>query len=561
MLIALIAFLGGILTVLSPCILPVLPVLFARRHGSFRAHAGPLLAAMAIAFAAVASLVAFGAAWAVAANEWARFAAMALLALFGLALLLPRLAARIAFPMIALGAGETSEGSASRWSPVALGVATGVLWVPCAGPILGTVIAGAALNGPNAGTSFLLLAYAAGAGTGLAAAWWSGRAAAGALRRFLPAAEGLRRLAGAAVLAGVAAPALGIDASLLARIPAPGTTAIEQALVDRVQFPGDVVAAGPLSALSGATGWMNSPPLSDDALRGKVVLVNFWTYSCINCLRTLPYLRAWADKYRDAGLVVVGVHTPEFAFEKSPQNVRRALADLGITYPVGTDNHYTVWRAFRNRSWPAFHFFDAQGRLRRVVAGEHDYPGSERLIRELLAEAGQVPAAGEPARPEGPRTQAQPNQPTLLSGETYVGYGRATAFAGGTRVQKDRDATYAPAEPLRSGRWTLAGQWRIESERAVLVRAEGRLLHRFQARDLHMVLGPAPDGRPVRFRVRIDGQAPGADHGTDTDAQGSGVVDRQKLYQLVRQQSPGRERLFQIEFLDEGAEAYAFTFG
>jgi cytochrome c biogenesis protein CcdA/thiol-disulfide isomerase/thioredoxin len=546
--------------VLSPCILPVLPFLFARGGGTFRSDTLPMLASMALAFAALTSLAAVGGAWAVTLNVYARHAAMALLALFGVALLLPRIAERLARPLVRLGEQVSSGTAGSRLAPLALGVGTGLLWAPCAGPILGVLLAGAALNGPGVETAFLLLAFAAGACTALALAWWFGRGATSVLRRILPAADRLRRVAGAAVLAGVAIPALGLDASVLTRIPTPATTALEQKLVERVHAK-STASQGPLSALSGATGWINSPALDADSLRGKVVLVNFWTYSCINCLRTLPYLRAWAEKYRDAGLVIVGVHTPEFAFEKSPANVRRAIADLGISYPVATDNNFAVWRGFHNQSWPAFHFIDSQGRLRQQVAGEHAYERSERMIQALLAEAGPATPASEPVRPQGQGTQAAADVASLFSGESYVGYERATGFTSRTRLQKDREATYTPPDALRSGDWSLAGHWRVEAERAVAVRPQGRILHRFRARDLHMVLGPAPDGRPVRFVVRLDGKPVGADHGSDTNALGEGVVDRQKLYQLVRQRSPGQEHLFEIEFLDEGAEAYAFTFG
>ncbi|HYE39549.1 MAG TPA: redoxin family protein, partial [Ramlibacter sp.] len=482
--------------------------------------------------------------------------------LFGLGLLLPRLAERASRPLVAVGERLASGQARSRFAPVALGLGTGLLWVPCAGPILGVVLASAALNGPGVGTSILLLAYAAGTAATLGLVGWFGLRAGLVLRPLLPPADRLRRLAGAGVLAAVAVPALGLDATVLARIPSAATTATEQRLLDKLRpVSGERAAeAGPLAALSGATGWIASPALSAESLRGKVVLVNFWTYSCINCLRSLPYLRAWSEKYRDAGLVVIGVHTPEFAFEKSPANVRRAMADLGITYPVATDNGFAVWRGLRNQSWPAFHFFDAEGRLRHHVAGEHDYERSEQMLRTLLAEAGQATASTAPVRPEARGTQAAPDLASLRSGETYVGYERATGFSG-TRIQQDHDALYTPAMQLRTGRWTLGGQWRVEGERAVLTGPQGRIVHRFHARDLHMVLGPAPDGKPVRFRVLLDGRPAGADHGTDTDANGHGVVDRQKLYQLVRQRTPGEPRLFEIEFLDPGAEAYAFTFG
>ncbi|MGS1009408.1 cytochrome c biogenesis protein DipZ [Achromobacter anxifer] len=570
MLILLVAFLGGVLTIVSPCILPILPFVFARGSGSFRTHALPLLASMALAFTAVASLAAVGGAWVVTLNEGARYAAMGLLALFGLALLLPAVGDWMSRPLVALGnrlagAAPGAPRTAGLLS-VGLGVGTGLLWAPCAGPILGLLLTGAALNGANVQTSLLLLSFACGAAAALAAALWLGRGVATALRRFLPAAHGLRRIAGAAVMVAVALPALGWNPALLSSASASGAARLEQQLVEQVR-PGEpaqarAAANGPLASLPDANGWLNSEPLGAADLDGKIVLVDFWTYSCINCLRTLPYLKTWHDKYKDAGLSVIGVHSPEFAFEKSASNVRRAVADLGIQYPVALDNGFRIWRGFRNQSWPAFYLLDGQGRVRYTVAGEHDYAQTERMIQRLLAEAGRTPPDADAARPAARGVEAPPQWSTLRSGESYLGYGKAASYApGGTRIRQDRDAAYVPAAELGANQWTLAGSWRLEPERAVATGANGRVIQRFHARDLHMVLGPAADGRPVRFRVTLDGQPPLADHGTDINEQGEGVIDRQKLYQLVRQQAPDRDRVFQIEFLEPGVEAYAFTFG
>jgi len=319
---------------------------------------------------------------------------------------------------------------------------------------------------------------------------------------------------------------------------------------------------GHFPSLAGATEWINSAPLAPEALRGKVVLVDFWTYSCINCLRTLPYVRAWAEKYRDAGLVVIGVHAPEFAFEKSAANVRKAVKDLGIGFPMAMDNDFAIWRSFDNQAWPAFYFIDTQGRIRHHQFGENRYDKAEQVIQQLLAEAGQTRIAAGLVAPLGQGTQAAPSPEPALSGETYLGHERAHGFASTGGIARDHAKVYQPASsPLRANQWALAGDWTVEAERAVLNSANGRIAYRFQARDLHLVLGPGADGKPVRFRVLVDGKPPLADHGSDTDAQGRGVVDAQKLYQLVRQAASGRERLFEIEFLDAGAQAYAFTFG
>jgi thiol-disulfide isomerase/thioredoxin len=407
------------------------------------------------------------------------------------------------------------------------------------------------------------------------------------LKRHLRTGEWLRRAAGVAVLAGVGAIALGLDTDVLSRLSVGTTSPLEQALIDRLDVreprpagtgadqarddgplrPATHTQPAPaargdglLSSLAGATEWINSAPLGPQGLRGKVVLVDFWTYSCINCLRTLPHVRAWAEKYKAAGLVVIGVHTPEFAFEKHPANVRRAMKDLRINYPVAMDNDYAVWRAFDNRFWPAFYFIDAQGKVRHRQFGEGGYGKAERVIQQLLAEAGAGQVPDGVVKPEGQGVQAAAGTGPVLSGETYLGYERAQDFASPASLAPDRARLYPAAPALRTNQWALSGEWMVGAERAVLQGAHGRIALRFHARDLHLVLGPGEDGKPVRFRVLLDGKPPQADHGADVDAQGLGTLDGQRLYQLVRQ-GQARERLFEIEFFDAGAQAYAFTFG
>ncbi|QNK66525.1 cytochrome c biogenesis protein DipZ [Variovorax sp. PAMC26660] len=598
MFILLVAYLGGVLTILSPCILPVLPFVFARADRPFRSHGLPLLLGMALAFAAIATLAAVGGGWVVALNQYGRHAAMGLLAVFGVTLLFPSVAQRLSRPLVALGnrlSQRQPDGAATKpsvFAPLLLGVGTGLLWAPCAGPILGLILTGAALNGASVGTSLLLLAYAAGACTSLAAALLFGGRVFSVMKGSLRTGEWVRRAAGVAVLAGVGAIALGLDTGLLSQLSAGTKSALEQALVEKINAPkpSPLLAApvstslapglmltsalqepkkpvpplgveGSLPSLAGATEWINSPPLTPESLRGKVVLIDFWTYSCINCLRTLPYVRAWAEKYKDAGLVVIGVHTPEFAFEKLPSNVRRATKDLGVGFPVAVDSNYAIWRAFGNQSWPAFYFIDTQGRIRHQQVGENRYTKSEQVIQQLLAEAGRADVPAQVVSPQGQGTQAAPDASPALSGETYLGYERAHNFASPGGLASDRTRVYQSAPSLRTDQWALSGEWTVGSERAVLARANGRIAYRFQARDLHLVLGPSTDGKPVRFRVRVDGKPPLADHGADTDAEGNGVIDAQRLYQLVRQSVNGKDRLFEIEFLDAGAQAYVFTFG
>jgi thiol-disulfide isomerase/thioredoxin len=321
--------------------------------------------------------------------------------------------------------------------------------------------------------------------------------------------------------------------------------------------PGD----GELASLGSATEWLNSEPLTAAGLRGRVVLVDFWTYTCINWLRTLPYLRAWAEKYRDQGLVLIGVHTPEFAFERDIDNVRRAAQDMRVDYPIAIDNDYAIWRAFENQYWPALYFVDAQGRVRQHHFGEGEYEQSELIIQQLLAENGTGGSGHELASVDARGVEAAADWGSLESGENYVGYQRTENFASpGGAVPGERRAYRAPAQ-LRLNQWALAGHWTVEAQDTLLNEADGRIAYRFHARDLHLVMGPAVRGTSVRFRLLIDGQPPGAAHGTDADDQGAGIVTEQRLYQLIRQRGPVAEHTFEITFLDPGVQAYAFTFG
>jgi len=577
MLLFLLSYLGGALTILSPCILPVLPFVFARADRPFLRSGLPLLAGMALTFALVASAAAIGGGWVVAANQAGRGVALALMALFGLTLLLPGLAERLARPLVAIGSRLSEVVARQDGRPGAallLGVATGLLWAPCAGPILGLLLTGAALRGASVGTALLLLAYGAGAATSLALALLVGGRVLAVMKRSLGVGEGVRRGLGAAMLVGVAAIALGLDTGLLARLSTASTAELEQRLVERVlpaaagpsssgvaeAEPDALPDEGPAPDVAGAVQWLNSPPLTLAALKGKVVLVDFWTYSCINCLRSLPYVAAWADKYRAQGLVVIGVHAPEFAFERDPVNVARAVRQLGLNYPVALDNEYAIWRAFSNRYWPAHYFIDARGRLRHHHFGEGEYDRSERVIQALLREAGAtgLPAEAVELHPTGLQQAAAPDP--QRSPETYLGTARAARFLSRPAAREGATRYRVPADVPLDG-WGLEGNWTIGPEQARAESAGTRLLYRFHARDLHLVLGPGADGRPVRFRVTLDGQPPGAAHGGDAAADGRGIITEQRLYHLIRHPGPVADHTFAIEFLDPGVTAYAFTFG
>jgi thiol-disulfide isomerase/thioredoxin len=318
---------------------------------------------------------------------------------------------------------------------------------------------------------------------------------------------------------------------------------------------------GELPSFDGATGWLNSEPLTPGSLRGRVVLVSFWTYTCINWLRQLPYLRAWAEKYAGHGLAVIGVHTPEFSFEHNPGNVRQAVQDMRITYPVATDNHYGVWQAFDNHYWPALYFADAQGHIRHHHFGEGEYARSEMVIQQLLAEAGSTGAGTDMVSVDAGGLEAPADWASLRSPENYTGFQRTENFASPGGARPGAPHRYTVPARLGFNEWALSGDWTMAAEASTLNAADGQIACRFHARDLNLVIGPAAAGSPVRFRVLIDGQPPGTAHGTDVDSDGDGTITQQRTYQLIRQPGPITERTFEMAFPNPGAQAYCFTFG
>ena len=620
MILVLLVFLGGVLTIVSPCILPVLPFVFARSEQPFLKSGLPMLAGMAVSFTAIATLAAVGGAWAVHINQYGRALSLVLLVAFALSLLSTRLADWLARPFVAIGnrlmnSESAPSGQASLTQSALLGVATGLLWAPCAGPILGLVLTGAAISGPNTHTTLLLFAYAAGAATSLGAAILVGGKLFAFLKKSLGAGAWIRRGLGVAVLLGVAAILSGWDTTVLTELSLAGTNSLEQSLIDKIHpqsqaqdsgnammsangamnansamqgnndsmqmsgnnamngnamagnammsanKPAGPASEGTLPPLNGATAWLNSQPLTPEALRGKVVLVDFWTYSCINCLRSLPYIKSWYDKYKDHGLVVIGVHAPEFAFEKDQDNVRRAVADLGVRYPVALDNNYAIWQGFNNQYWPAHYFIDTEGRIRAHHFGEGEYDKSEQTIRNLLTEAGFKDLPPAASGMVGKGVEAAADEANIQSPETYIGYSRAAHFSSTPGFAQDRSQAYALPEKLTLNQWGLDGKWTVGEDLATLDAPGGKIGFRFRARDLHLVLGPAKAGKPVRFHVLIDGAAPGDDHGVDTDAAGNGVIREQRLYQLIRQNKGASEHTFTIEFPDGGVQAFSFTFG
>lgn len=318
---------------------------------------------------------------------------------------------------------------------------------------------------------------------------------------------------------------------------------------------------GRLASFDGATGWLNSDPLTSDGLRGRVVLVDFWTYTCVNWLRTLPYVRAWEAKYADAGLTVVGVHTPEFGFERDVDNVVAQTRALGVGYPVAVDSDYRVWRAFANHFWPAVYIADAEGRIRFHHFGEGEYAMTEMVIQQLLLDAGVTDLDQDLVDVEPRGLEVAADWRTLRSPETYLGYRQSTGFASEDVAAFDQSDVYEARARLPLNHWDLTGTWTVAGHAAVLRAPAGRIAFQFHARDVNLVMGPAAKGASIPFRVLLDGELAGAAHGTDVGADGSGIVQDQNTYQLIRQVGKIEERRFEIEFLDSGIEAYCFTFG
>jgi len=588
MTLLIIAYLGGVLTIFSPCILPVLPFVFARAEQPFLRSSLPMLLGMAATFALVASLATVGGSWVISANEYGRSAALLLLALFGASLISPRLAQFGSQLIVRLGNRLTNSSpsgikNSTAVSSFILGIATGLLWAPCAGPVLGLILTGAALQGASFQTAALLLSFAAGAATSLGLALGVSGSIFTKMKQHLGISEGIRKAIGVGVLCGVAAIGLGLDTGFLARIAYASTASLEQSVINHFNRPQNITdpiddtkvastisgpqpyrsnlpAEGSAPPLDGATEWLNSSPLTMEQLRGKVVLIDFWTYSCINCIRTIPYVRAWAEKYKDQGLVVIGVHTPEFAFEKKIDNIRKAISGFKISYPVAVDNDYKIWRAYNNNYWPAHYLIDSNGQIRYHHFGEGNYRKTEQAIQDLLHEAGRQASLNTVVQPDAKDAERSPDLQNIRSPETYLGYERATGFASSTPVAEDKPASYSPKN-LGLNQWGLSGTWTVKAEHLTLDSQSGSVAFRFRARDLHLVMGPDATAIPVKFKVTIDGKAPGDNHGADIDPQGNGTVTSTKLYQLVRQSGNVEEHQFEIRFLSPGVAAYAFTFG
>ncbi|MES2744685.1 MAG: cytochrome c biogenesis protein DipZ [Bdellovibrionota bacterium] len=570
MLLHILAYFGGVLTIFSPCVLPVIPFLFSRSHLSFRKSALPTLAGMALSFTLFGLLSAAGGNWVIQANSYGRIVAMVVFTVLGLTLLFPAFSQRIMQPLVNLGGRIQARASRneSALSSLIIGASVGLLWAPCAGPILGLVLAGAALGGLSHSSFTLLFAFALGAATSLAFALFASTKFIDRVKKNLGAEDYLKKILGGLVLLSVLAIALGFDTKVLAKLSYLNTNSIEQTLLENFSLgksnSTQLSDEGPMPSIDGANAWLNGVEIKSEDLKGKVVLIDFWTYSCINCIRTLPYLKTWAEKYKDKGLVVIGVHAPEFAFEKNVENVRMAIKNFGITYPVAVDNDLKIWNAFQNQYWPAHYFVDAKGTVRYHHFGEGKYEESEKVIQALLKEMNPAlefddGVVAKDVQGSGIEQKAGKSK-DVVNHETYLGYDRMENFVGLSDRVQDQFQVYKTPPVLKLKEWSLDGTWKIEAERVVNQSAGAKLSLQFKARDIHLVLS-APSDKPVRFRIKLDGQTPMGNNGDDVDRNGEGVIREERLYQLIRLKGGAEEHRLEIEFLDENASGFAFTFG
>jgi cytochrome c biogenesis protein CcdA/thiol-disulfide isomerase/thioredoxin len=565
---------AGFLTVLSPCILPILPALLGASVASpLRHRPFWIVLGLALSFTLFGTMFALFGSFLGLSNELLRRIALLILFFLGLSLIWPRLWERLGSRLGDLGQRLAGPSAGTgRTGALLVGASLGLVWAPCAGPVLGIVITLAAVQKSLGQTLLLMGGYALGAAAPMLLIGYGGQKAFGSFRRLRAWGPAAHRALGVLTIASVVAFSLNLETLLLARLPdrlfaasqlekrlsaqetrrtPPGAQVTTLALAQRET---DLPVVGAMPEFVGVTAWLNSPPLSVERLRGKVVLIDFWTYSCINCIRTLPYVTSWYEKYKDRGFVVVGVHTPEFAFEKDEGNVRRAMQRFGVHYPVALDNDYGTWNAYDNHYWPAHYLVDAQGRIREVHFGEGHYEETERAIQNLLAEANRLQA---PMPIEGRKADVDFSR--IRSPETYIGYARAENFAARERLRADAAAQYSAPAALRLNQWTLTGRWRVESEAARLEGANGAIQFRFQAPALNLVMS----GRGARGHVWLDGRPITAENrGSDVAADGSVTIEESRLYNLVRL-PPGDDgpHLFVLTFERPGATLYAFTFG
>ncbi|MFO1518910.1 MAG: cytochrome c biogenesis protein DipZ [bacterium] len=566
-------FFAGFITFLSPCVLPVLPIVLSTSLGESKSKPFWIVLGLVLGFTALGISLNFLGAFLGFSPSTIRKMALLLLFAAGLLFLFPSASAKIFQPFTRrFGASSPSENptGASPWAALAIGVSLGALWTPCAGPIFAFVLSASLLQRQIVDSFFLFLAYAVGAGLPMLAVAYLGNRWVKKIRSFARYENKIRRFSGALLILFAVFFWFGLDARFIAALPVSwvNLTKVEEKIVNRLDGRPVAPSAAPVSKevrgeksalpvkgafpeIGGITGWINSDPLTRESLKGKVVLVDFWTYSCVNCLRTLPYLKQWYRDYRDQGFVVLGVHTPEFAFEKELGNVSRAVKELGILYPVASDSRYVTWQNFDNHYWPAHYLIDAQGNIRYVHFGEGEYDRTEAAIRSLLKEKGATVA------PEKAFAGEKLDLARIQSPETYLGSDRAERFNSPETV-REGGQNYSLAKNQTLNTWSLGGAWKIEGEKAVSMSPQTKLRFQFSARRLNLVLSSE---KPVEALIRIDGKVVTPQEAGRDVKDGKLTIQAPRLYELIDLKNLSGEHLFEIEFLSPGAEAFAFTFG
>jgi cytochrome c biogenesis protein CcdA/thiol-disulfide isomerase/thioredoxin len=557
---------AGLLTFFSPCVLPVLPIVLSSSLGGSKLRPFWIVSGLVLSFTFLGLALNFLGSIFGITPQAVRYLAILLLFIAGILFLFPELSSRLFLPLTQRF-GRAQVSGEGPWGALLLGASMGAVWTPCAGPIFAVVLSGALLQRRFVDSFILLFVYALGAGLPMLAVAYAGNRLVRKLRNIAQYENKIRRATGAILVLTSLLFGLGLDTRLIANLPVSwfNSSRLEEGVVRKLKPPHSankeesiskeaLPVLGKMPQLEGIKNWINSEPLTREALQGKVVLVDFWTYSCINCLRTLPYLIQWYQHYQDQGLVILGIHTPEFAFEKDLRNVEKAVSSLGVRYPVALDNDYGTWRNFNNQYWPAHFLIDAQGRIRYQHFGEGEYERTEAAIQSLLREKGAAVKLAEREKIPNPVDFSRINSP-----ETYVGYKRMSGFQSPESLKPDQTQDYSLARIQALNTWSLAGPWKIEEERAINQAPHAKLRFQFEAQRLNLVM--APSSGVIHAIVRIDGKLADATTAGKDVKDGTVVIDAARLYELLDLRELKGSHLFEIEFLEPDAQVFAFTFG
>lgn len=561
---------AGFLTFLSPCVLPVLPLIFSTSLGKSKWRPLYIVSGLVFGFTLLGILFNFLGSFFGISPQTIRWISIILLFLAGIFFIFPSLSAKV-FSPISRKLGNVEVSEENFWGAFLIGISLGALWSPCAGPIFAIVLSGAIVQKKFLDSFFLLFAYAIGAGIPMLMVAYLGNRLVQKIKTFARYENKIRRLTGVLLILAAGIFVLELDARLIASIPISlfNSNKLEDQIVNKIQnnrsdlmarhSPNEISSKLPvlglLPPLSGGIDWINSKPLTKEELRGKVVLIDFWTYSCVNCLRTLPYVKNWYKKYHDQGFVIIGVHTPEFAFEKEKENVAKAVKDLGIFYPVVLDNDYAIWKNFDNHYWPAHYLVDAEGRIREIHHGEGEYAETETAIQVLLKEKGVLIQKNA-----SEKVEEEVDFSRIRSPETYLGYERASNFKSSQEVVPDQFSSYTFPSELSLNQWGLSGSWKIEKEKITNQNSHAKIRFQFEARKLNLVMGAA-EKNPIEATIKIDGKVIETNLSGKDVKNGKVLIQDSRLYELIDLKEVRGVHLFEIEFLNSNIFAFAFTFG